>query len=376
MSSKRAAQEATDEVERPPKRVSSSRSTAASRTPSPEPYQSHREVTEGRPHRPITRQYSALLTSSQSVSSTFDSSIDDELSSLPPSPAAIPIEPRPIIPNTVLDTLGIPSPLQRRFPSPSDIEIVQQIHLVQLRTQVNFMPPPSYFSVQRDVDSVMRATLVDWLVEVVESCNLSQSSLFLTVSIVDRYLGLQPVRREGFQLLFIAALWIATKFFGDLIYVDALTFISRNTYSVAEIVGMEKTIFIQLNQRINTPTVLSFLERYLAMTAIDVEAVQLCHYLAELSLLDHSLVRFRPSVVAAAAVSLSLHACGCHAWTSHLIRYASCSNVELVDCMTDLLVDFSEAPLSRFNSIRSKYLVPNPRLCVAQIPAPDSIPCC
>jgi cyclin A len=57
-------------------------------------------------------------------------------------------------------------------------------------------------TVQTDVNSTMRGILVDWLVEVADEYKLSSETLFLTVSYIDRCLGVCIVARTQLQVHF------------------------------------------------------------------------------------------------------------------------------------------------------------------------------
>lgn len=53
---------------------------------------------------------------------------------------------------------------------------------------------------QTDLTSKMRCILVDWMISVHRKFQLSQSSLFLAINLLDRYLAKQQVHRTKFQL--------------------------------------------------------------------------------------------------------------------------------------------------------------------------------
>eukprot|EP00091_Calanus_sinicus_P014566 TRINITY_DN32169_c0_g1_i1.p1 TRINITY_DN32169_c0_g1~~TRINITY_DN32169_c0_g1_i1.p1 ORF type:complete len:153 (+),score=47.03 TRINITY_DN32169_c0_g1_i1:44-460(+) len=63
------------------------------------------------------------------------------------------------------------------------------------------------------INSKMRAVLVDWLVDVQMQFKLLQETLFLTISIIDRYLMAEgkTVHRTQLQLVGVAAMFLAAK---------------------------------------------------------------------------------------------------------------------------------------------------------------------
>ena len=64
--------------------------------------------------------------------------------------------------------------------------------------------------IQKDVNSNMRAILIDWLVEVAEEYRLVPDTLYLTVNYIDRYLSGNSMDRQRLQLLGVACMMIAS----------------------------------------------------------------------------------------------------------------------------------------------------------------------
>jgi hypothetical protein len=71
---------------------------------------------------------------------------------------------------------------------------------------------PRYMASQSDINEKMRAILVDWLVEVHRMFKLLPETLFLCVSIIDRYLSMKQVNRDMLQLVGITCMLIASKY--------------------------------------------------------------------------------------------------------------------------------------------------------------------
>merc|ERR1712195_29724 len=57
------------------------------------------------------------------------------------------------------------------------------------------LPQHGYLSAHNDINEKMREILVDWLVEVHMKFNLQSAVLYTTVQLIDRFLGMQAVRR-------------------------------------------------------------------------------------------------------------------------------------------------------------------------------------
>lgn len=69
-----------------------------------------------------------------------------------------------------------------------------------------------YIPNQPELSKWMRSLLIDWMVEVQESFELNHETLYLSVKIVDSYLGKQVVSKDALQLVGAAALLIACKY--------------------------------------------------------------------------------------------------------------------------------------------------------------------
>ena len=99
---------------------------------------------------------------------------------------------------------------------------------------------PNYMSSQTDINGKMRAILIDWLVEVHLKFKLLSETLFLTTSLMDRYLERVIIKREKLQLVGITAMLIACKY--EEIYAPEIkdfVYVTSNAYDKKEIQEME-----------------------------------------------------------------------------------------------------------------------------------------
>lgn len=152
----------------------------------------------------------------------------------------------------------------------------------------------------------MRSILIDWLVEVHRKFKLLPETLFMTVSLIDRYLSIETCTREKLQLVGVASFFIATKY--EEIYPPPLldfAEITQMTFSPSDILEMEGKIICVLNFSLTVPSSLRFLERYTHVDKMNSKSVDMSLYLLELSLVDAKFVSFQESLKAAAAVYLT-----------------------------------------------------------------------
>ena len=178
-------------------------------------------------------------------------------------------------------------------------------------------PPPfsmPYMNKQKDINAKMRAILVDWIVEVhymwEKHFKLHQSTLWLIVNIIDRYLENVQTVRSDLQLVGVTSLFIACKF--EEVYppeVKDCVYITDNAYSREQILGMEFKILKQLDYNICVPTGFHFMTRYLHSFEVSEQVKYLSFYYAERNLQEYDMLSFPPNKFAAFALyaALSFH---------------------------------------------------------------------
>ena len=114
---------------------------------------------------------------------------------------------------------------------------------------------------QPNVTPLMRAILLDWMMEVCSEFTLKRESYYLAVSYVDRYLSACPgVKKEEFQLLGLTAMFVAAK--AEEICNPKIADFARsadNGYSQSQIKAMELRLLRSLSWRMFPPTVFNWL---------------------------------------------------------------------------------------------------------------------
>lgn len=223
-------------------------------------------------------------------------------------------------------------------------EVVNEMYENFRRIELEIRVDGNYMNNQPHVNDKMRTILIDWLIEVHLKFKMVPETLYLTVNIIDRFLVLKQVRRSKLQLLGVAALLVASKY--EEIYppeIRDLVYITDRAYNKHEILEMETQILTTLKYNVTVPTVHSFLCRYLKAAHADRTMVQLSCYLAERSLQEFKMVRFLPSVIAAASVLVARKSLNRHPWSPTLVKYTGYDEIDLAECIHTMKDYMNEA---------------------------------
>ncbi|XP_052202281.1 G2/mitotic-specific cyclin-2 isoform X2 [Diospyros lotus] len=201
----------------------------------------------------------------------------------------------------------------------------------------------NYMGQQFDINERMRAILIDWLIEVHYKFELMDETLYLTVNLIDRFLAVQPVVRKKLQLVGVTAMLLACKYEEVSVpVVEDLILISDKAYKRKEVLEMEKLMVNTLQFNLSVPTPYVFMRRFLKAAQSDKRLELLSFYIIELSLIEYEMVKFPPSLLAAAAVFTAQCALsGFKEWSKTCVKHANYSEDQLLEC-SRLMVAFHE----------------------------------
>mmetsp|Transcript_35285 Transcript_35285/g.77252 ORF Transcript_35285/g.77252 Transcript_35285/m.77252 type:complete len:428 (+) Transcript_35285:77-1360(+) len=234
-------------------------------------------------------------------------------------------------------------------------EIVSQLQA----EEVPLMPNPKYMEdCQPGLTSKMRAILVDWLVEVHSKFKLSPSTLFATVQLIDRYLGVaKSIPRARLQLVGVTCLLIAAKF--EEIYppqIDDLVYITDLAYKRSDITVMEIAILNGLGFEVPVATPHFFLMRYVKLAACLQLHSHTAQFLMELTLTDYAMIRHRPSLVACAVLYLSNRIFKTSpSWPSLLQSTTGYEEAEVKPVAKEICCILQQSEQSSLKAVRKKF---------------------
>lgn len=220
-------------------------------------------------------------------------------------------------------------------------QYAEDINTHFLEVEKSRMPSPTYMDCQMDINSKMRAILVDWLVDVHAKYQLLPQTLHITIDLIDRYLDVESkVKRQKLQLVGITAMFIASKY--EEIYppeVSEFVRITDNAYPIEQVFEMEAMMLKALLFRVTSPTAYQFLTRFLKASKTNSdETASFAHYITDSSLQEYGLVKFPPSAIAASAVMLArIQMNEFPVWNATLEYHTSYSKASLTPCIKELM---------------------------------------
>ncbi|KAK4144650.1 cyclin-like protein [Dichotomopilus funicola] len=211
--------------------------------------------------------------------------------------------------------------------------------------ECNSLPNPQYISHQDDVEWKTRGILIDWLVEVHLRFQLLPETMFLAVNIIDRFLSEKVVQLDRLQLVGITAMFIASKYEEVLSpHIANFRHIADDGFTEAEILSAERFVLATLDYDLSYPNPMNFLRRISKADNYDIQSRTIGKYLMEISLLDHRLMAYRPSHIAAAAMYLSRLILDRGDWDEVLEHYAGYTEDEILPVVT-LMIDYMARPV-------------------------------
>ena len=154
---------------------------------------------------------------------------------------------------------------------------------------------------QKEINPKMRTILVDWLIDVHFKFGFTDETLFLTISIIDRYVSVSQISRSKYQLLGITALMIACKHEEiDLPKINDFIYITDHAYAKDDVLKMEYDILNKLNFSFLYPSPIKFFEYLSINFNFDKKMHLMGKYLMESFLLNVKNFKFKPSVISCA----------------------------------------------------------------------------
>ncbi|KAJ1260833.1 hypothetical protein BS78_10G262700 [Paspalum vaginatum] len=237
------------------------------------------------------------------------------------------------------------------------VDYVDEIYRFYRRTEGSSCVPADYMSSQTDINEKMRGILIDWLIEVHYKLELLEETLFLTVNIIDRFLARENVVRKKLQLVGVTAMLLACKYEEVSVpVVEDLILICDRAYTRADIIDMERRIVNTLNFNMSVPTPYCFMRRFLKAAQSEKKLELLSFFMIELSLVEYEMLKFRPSMLAAAAIyTAQCTINGFRSWNKCCELHTRYSEEQLMDCSRMMVELHQRADHGKLTGVHRKY---------------------
>lgn len=165
------------------------------------------------------------------------------------------------------------------------------------------------------------------------------------------------------HILGLTAILIATKY--EEIYppsLQELLSVSENKFSRRDVIEMEHQMLSKLEFSILAPSAYRFLERFskLSTVAHDEQTFFFAQYIQEIALLDESLLKYRPSEIAAGSLILSTKSLKKqNAWNSEMERATSMKDESLHRVTEDVRSFVTEVNPKFLTTLKYKFQKPD-----------------
>lgn len=318
------------------------------------------------PNRPVTRSQSAQQldqTRSNAVSSFVPgySSVRNSTEEENVSPAAGDLSvPFYMVPeDEIVENIDM-SDLQNEFACAIYAEDVYN-YLKEM--EIKHRLPHNFMQIQTHINPRLRAYCIDWQVEVHRQLSqtfgrsLQIDTLFLSISILDRFLAKKTIAIDKLNLVGLGSFYIACKF-EETYYpsIDQLLRLVPEAGKKDDVLRIERIILNELRFSLGVPTSIIFLKRFAKAAHADSMIGMLSRFMSEYSMSSYSLTStYLPSQIAAAATAHALRIVGRPPWSATLIRHTGYTYEDLRPCLTEMKEVVKRAPLLKTQAIFRKY---------------------
>ncbi|KAJ4966215.1 hypothetical protein NE237_018064 [Protea cynaroides] len=237
------------------------------------------------------------------------------------------------------------------------VDYVEDIYAYYRKAESSSCVSRSYMVQQFDINEKMRAILIDWLIEVHYKFELMDETLFLTVNLIDRFLAQQTVVRKKLQLVGVTAMLLACKYEEVSVpVVEDLILISDKAYTRKEVLDMEKLMVNTLQFNMSVPTPYAFMRRFLKAAQADKKLELLSFFIVELCLVECEMLRFPPSLLAAAAIyTAQCSINGSRQWTKTSEWHTNYTEDQLLECSMLMVGFHHKAGTGKLTGVYRKY---------------------
>ncbi|KAF8595999.1 A/B/D/E cyclin [Ceratobasidium sp. AG-I] len=199
------------------------------------------------------------------------------------------------------------------------------------KTQAQVMNP-NYIEKQKELNWGMRGILGDWLIQVHARFRLLPETLYLAMHLVDRMLSIRVVSLSRLQLVGVTCMFIAAKY-EEIMAPSVKHFVecADSAYTEKDILDAEQYVLRVLGWDCSYPNVMTFLRRVSKAEDFDDQTRSVGKFFVEIACVDHRLLPYPPSQIAAASLWLARLILDRDVWNGNLAHYSTYREKDLLE---------------------------------------------
>lgn len=213
-----------------------------------------------------------------------------------------------------------------------------------------------YMATQSDINSKMRAILVDWLTDVHSKFELLPQTLFNCVALMDRYLAITEIKRSKLQLIGVACLMIVSKI--EEVYtpmVKDYIAVCDSAYTPKELLAMEGEILAVLSFNVLCPTSFTFLCNFNTQLQLEDKLFYYAQFLLETSMLELTPLKHSNAFLAAAAIFFTNKLFKKEGWPEAYETATGVSEAQLRGAAKDLFLCLQKGEKGDLKAVSRKF---------------------
>ena len=228
---------------------------------------------------------------------------------------------------------------------------------VREENNLEFKIIPNFMKEQTEINSKMRAIIVNWITEVHNRFKLLPDTLFLSIVIFDRYMSLiKNIEKQKLQLIGVTSLLIACKY-EEIFSPEVRDFVCilDRTYDREDLMYQENEMMKYLKFEITFPTSLRYYEILRIEFGIEDKYYEYGIFLLEMSLLDCRFSKYQQNLIATTVCFIVKKLFNKDLKIEKFLENTKINLEELKNCLIDICFLLENIQASCYHAVTKKH---------------------